>query len=757
MPAERPRTLALGRNRALFYRSIGSAMFAFGDVRFAPEGCFPGAVGLGAYVRWHRIDQVLMPNPYGNPKRLACYRRLRAEGVRTIVCDRGALPRSWFFDEGFLADSEAYAPVRWDRPLTEAEQGHVRAYIDRLRSSEDALEAQGPRRDPGSLRRSLGVGEEKLLFVPLQRPNDTAVRFFAGAVDGMLGFMTMVEEVARRLGDAWTVVVKQHPLEETTPAVYGPTIRIVPPVMHVHDLIEVSDACLTLTSGVGLLSLAFGTPTYHAGRSFYGQPGLSRHVPSAADAADKIAAAESVAPEPVERFLHHLLTKVYSFATAKTRVTRDHRGAFFRATDRIRFRKLRILGRDHAVAPVRALVLSPRLPWPTERGSEARLDAIVRSLIDAGAQVSLCAMTDPHLDRVRALISLRSHYPEAHRIELVSHPGRGVARAARELRRAIDLATGGVHEIANLETCPPAFRRAARQLCDETDPTHLLVSYAKLTPAVPEDFEGVKIVDTHDCQTHLVEESQRYAGTRRLVSLPRHRRSEQEALRRYDRIVAINPCEAHTFRKWAPDAEVFFIPHFTLAAPLPSITIEQAEHDAFFIGSGSSFNVLALRWLLEEILPRVRERAPHFRFAAVGAMTLDRRIPAGLAGRATMLGRVDDIERVYRKSRVAVAPIRAGGGMKTKVVEAFSFRRPVVCTSQAADGIAVEHGASAWIADDADGLADGLVALYEDPALWERIAEGGLALHARAHSPEAVAPRIGALLAAPADGKRGAS
>jgi glycosyltransferase involved in cell wall biosynthesis len=349
-----------------------------------------------------------------------------------------------------------------------------------------------------------------------------------------------------------------------------------------------------------------------------------------------------------------------------------------------------------------------------------------------------------------------SRYPEAQRVELVRHPGRGVARVGREVRRALDLVSGGVHEVANLETCPPLFRRRAAELCAQLDPTHVIVSYAKLTPALPESFDGVTIVDTHDCQTRLVEESQRHAGTRRLVSVPRHERSERAALGRYDRVVAINPEEARRFAEWAPDAEVSFIPHFTPAAPLPSIEVEDAEHDAFFVGSASSFNVLALRWLLEEVLPRVRETAPKFRLAAVGAMTADARIPQALRSRATLLGRVNDIERIYRTSRIVIVPIRAGAGMKTKIVEALAFRRPVVCTSVAAEGIALVHRESAWIADDATGLADGLLALHRDQALWEHLAAGGSSVHARDHSPDAIAPAIEALLAPLSGGKRSA-
>jgi len=733
-------------------------MFAFGEVHYRSERTFPMGLGLGTYLRRRKIDQVLMPNAYGNRWRLACYRRLRAEGFPTIVCDRGALPEAWFFDEGFLDDSDAYRPRRWDHALTAEERADTQRYLSKLRDSHDALETQGRRTEPSHLRERLGISRhERMLFVPLQRPHDTAVRYFGGPVSDHRRFERFVQELARRTADessGWRVVVKQHPLEEAVPDLDG--VALAAPSTHIHDLLEMADATLTLTSGVGLLSLAFGTPTLHLGRAFYGQPGLSQAVQTVAEAAQVLERLSPPDAHKVERFIHHLRTRVYSFGACTTRLARDAQGRRFRATERIDFRELRVLGEAHQVDGARVLVLSPVLPWPADRGSAARLDAMLTSIGQRGARVVLCAICPSGTECDAAIASLRARYPGASRIELVAHPGQGHRRVAREVRRVAAALSGGLSDVANLETCPPAFRRRVATLCSEFSPTHLLVNYAKLTPAIPADFDGVTIVDTHDCQTRLVEESQLHAGTRKHVSLARHERSEQMALSRYERIVAIHPQEAETFARWAPSAEVTFVPHFVEASPLPTLSVEDADYDAFFVGSGSSFNVLALRWLLEHVLPRVRREAPDYRFAAVGAMTTDVRIPEGLRSRAAMLGRVDDLDRIYRSTRVAAAPIRAGAGMKTKVVEALALRRPTVCTPVAADGIALRHGESAWIAADAPGFARGLLALHRDAELWERLATGGFDVHARDHTPAAVAARIEALIRPRAGAKRSA-
>ena len=49
-----------------------------------------------------------------------------------------------------------------------------------------------------------------------------------------------------------------------------------------------------------------------------------------------------------------------------------------------------------------------------------------------------------------------------------------------------------------------------------------------------------------------------------------------------------------------------------------------------------------------------------------------------------------------------VAPIRAGGGTRIKILEAFSYRRPVVATSIAMEGIEADAGTHMLIGDTAE-------------------------------------------------------
>lgn len=717
-------------------------MFAFGEVVFLDERTRGAEAALAAFHRGG-FDQVLMPNPYGNATRLRVYRELRASGARVIASDRGALPDTWFFDGGFNADSDSYRPEHWDHPLPLEEQDATRDYLRRLRGGGRALEEQGPRRGASRLRRTLGLEGQRVLFVPLQRPGDTVVRYFADNVDGLEGFLTFVRDLTSRLargGDhPWVVVYKKHPLERDAPTVQG-AVR-APDEAHVHDLLDMADATLVLNSGVGLLSLAFGKPTLHVGEVFYGAPGLSISVRSPDAAAEHLTnATPQPDPEKVERFVHHLTRRVYSFVDPRTELESEAGGALRRVTRSLRFRTLNVLGRAIEVDSPRVLVLCPLTPWPSSRGSQSRMDAMIRGLIDRGARVDLAVLDSSQPAPTQTATRLRERYPEAGAVVVHPHPhGRG--SWYRRVDRLLDAVTGDLHRIANRSTCPPSFRRAVRDLCARRQPDYILVNYAKLTPALPRDLDAIRVVDTHDHQTALLREDQSKNRIRRWVNLSRFAESESRALARYDRLIAIGESEARTFASLCPTAEVHCIPAFTPARVDEGV---ETDIDMLFVGSISNFNVKGLRWFVDEVLPLVRRDLPDLVLTVVGSVTRARELSLRTR-EVRALGVVSDLDSVYARSRLVIAPLLGGAGMKIKVVEALSRGKPLVCTHHAAEGIALTHGVSAWLADAPHDFARGVVALSRDEELRGRIAVGGRAVHAEDHSPEAAASRLSAV------------
>ena len=95
--------------------------------------------------------------------------------------------------------------------------------------------------------------------------------------------------------------------------------------------------------------------------------------------------------------------------------------------------------------------------------------------------------------------------------------------------------------------------------------------------------------------------------------------------------------------------------------------------------------------------------------------------------------------RYYSNASVALAPIRAGGGTRIKILEAMAHGVPVVSTVLGAEGLEVTPGENILLADDASGFAECVLRLVGDAGLARAIGLGGRRFVERHHGPTAFA------------------
>lgn len=116
-------------------------------------------------------------------------------------------------------------------------------------------------------------------------------------------------------------------------------------------------------------------------------------------------------------------------------------------------------------------------------------------------------------------------------------------------------------------------------------------------------------------------------------------------------------------------------------------------------------NIDACRWFVAEVMSRLAD----IRFAIVGrAPTAAVRALAG--ARVIVTGEVADTRPWLAAAAACVAPLSLARGIQNKVLEAMAMARPVLVTSEAAEGI--DHGDTIRVAgrrDFAAALADLLV------------------------------------------------
>lgn len=181
----------------------------------------------------------------------------------------------------------------------------------------------------------------------------------------------------------------------------------------------------------------------------------------------------------------------------------------------------------------------------------------------------------------------------------------------------------------------------------------------------------------------------------------------------------------------------------TRAVTIPVVTFDRFREDVaqdlahrqdilFVAGFAHPPNVDGALWFVREILPLIHARMPGVHVYLVGSHPTEE--VRRLASRdITVTGFVsdDELERYYNRSRLAVAPLRFGAGVKGKVLEALSFGLPIVTTTTGVQGLSHISDCMA-VADAPSAFAQHVLRLLTDDEFWLKQASMGVAA-AKAH------------------------
>ena len=203
-------------------------------------------------------------------------------------------------------------------------------------------------------------------------------------------------------------------------------------------------------------------------------------------------------------------------------------------------------------------------------------------------------------------------------------------------------------------------------------------------------------------------------------------RSELALMRAVDQTWVVSPVEQALLAQLAPEARVAVVSNIhRVATDTPGF---EARDDIVFVGGfRHPPNVDAAMWIGEQIMPLLRERLPGVRLHVVGAEAPPAVDALGREPGIVMHGHVPDLEALLDRCRVAVAPLRYGAGIKGKVNQSLARGLPVVATSCAVEGMALEDGRDVLVADAPVDFVNAIARLFDDRELWETLRAGGFA------------------------------
>ncbi len=207
-----------------------------------------------------------------------------------------------------------------------------------------------------------------------------------------------------------------------------------------------------------------------------------------------------------------------------------------------------------------------------------------------------------------------------------------------------------------------------------------------------------------------------------------------------DYIIAISDKEKEIMGQYADKNKIITVSNIHY----PKIDISERKSFSeskgiIFIGSIHEPNIDAVRFLYEKIMPLVWKTNPELEVSIIGnvAEKLDiRQYP-----KFKFLGFVESIEELFMNSKIMVAPLRFGAGVKGKIGQAFEYFFPVITTDIGAEGMKLTDRKNVLIANDENSFAEAILQLNSDEELWNTLSQNSVD-SLRAFSPEEVKEKL---------------
>ena len=364
----------------------------------------------------------------------------------------------------------------------------------------------------------------------------------------------------------------------------------------------------------------------------------------------------------------------------------------------------------------RIVLLAPSYPFPPRGGIQLRVHSFIERLTPRYGVDLLCFDDEPERPAPPAGVRVtRAPYPQV----------RG---------------TGGWRQFLNpTPTLVRRFRsvemeRRLRER-DWSDVVALHAETLQLGQYLPLAPAGVpRLLFNDNVESRILE---RLAATRRgLKRLYWSREAgklasaEGRLMRLADLVVAVSEVDAAEFRRLLPAEKVRVAPLLLDLSAFRAVASEPPAQPPrlTFVGSFDwHVNEAAALWLVNEVWPLIREPCPEAELYLVGRNPTAAVRALGEAPRVVVTGTVEDVAAYVGASAAMLVPLRYGSGMRSKILEAWAARRPVVSTTVGCEGLPAKDGENLWVADEAAAFAEACVAVLQVPERSRALVECGAA------------------------------
>lgn len=380
------------------------------------------------------------------------------------------------------------------------------------------------------------------------------------------------------------------------------------------------------------------------------------------------------------------------------------------------------------------LIVKPFLPYPPDQGTRVVSFGLIQTLQREFDVTVLTRLTD------------RAESEAAHQLErycsrvvTVMAPSRKSIfhRAAFKVGYTL-ISWFRRRSLKSLYDCPGATVRAARRLTDEEFDL-IVIEYWQLFPLLDVFPLDKVVLLTHDVELLVNRENALLERNlfRKLSKVRRwlvEQREEIGAYRKARRVLALTARDALAVRKLRRsrqaaetgvddgDDTVDVLPFGLDVEAYATPTGERNPREVLFMGAlRASFNRDALDYFVLNIFPHLDDVAD-LSVTVVGGELPRHLGHFGLDRRVEVTGRVPDVRPYLDRAACLVVPLRFGGGLRIRILEAMMAGTPIVCSSVAIAGMDFQGEREYLLADTPRDTAAQVKRLLDDPSLGLEIA-----------------------------------
>lgn len=388
---------------------------------------------------------------------------------------------------------------------------------------------------------------------------------------------------------------------------------------------------------------------------------------------------------------------------------------------------------------MKVLMLTPYLPYPLLTGGQTRSYNLIKRLSTLGHQITLFCLIKDNSER-KYVGELEKFCKEVKIFSRSQHPW----TIANILRTGFSLYPFLV--IRN-------WAKGEREVIEEKlrqekfDLIHAETFY--VMPHIPKTEVPILLVEQtieYLVYKHFADEFKVPLIKQLLyIDVAKMKYWELNYWKRADRVVAMSDDDRKSMLNQLPNLDVDIVPNGVDSRFFgESVTEKSKDSIILYLGNFTWLqNREAVRVLVDKVWPSIKKRLQNAKLWIIGKNAKD--FFSSLQSKDIKVDEVDDVREVYQKSSVLVAPIYGGGGTRYKNLESFASGLPVVTTSIGIKGTDANDGKDVIIKDSPGDIADAVVDLLQDKALYKNIAENARVMVSKKYDWDPIAEKLSSI------------